>query len=118
LANGPANTGVFDVLKGREVPNLVPFLREWRCAALSYGVDVVVHPAHLVFESAEPIRELAGLCFWCRGHAGRTPPDPGAGALAVGPLRVVDRQRLVLAAVARIRVDGPCLRVLIAGRFG
>ena len=30
----------------------------------------------------------------------------------------VDRQCLVLAAVARVRVDRTCLRVLIAGRFG
>ncbi len=31
---------------------------------------------------------------------------------------LVDRQRLVLAAVARVRVDRTCLRVLIAGRLG
>jgi hypothetical protein len=40
----------------------------------------------------------------------------GSAALAARPF--VDRLRLVLAAVARIRVDRTCLRVLIAGRFG
>ncbi len=40
----------------------------------------------------------------------------GSATLAARPL--VDRQCLVLAAVARIRVDRTCLRVLIAGRFG
>jgi hypothetical protein len=40
----------------------------------------------------------------------------GSAALAARPF--VDRQRLVLAAVACIRVERTCLRVLIAGRFG
>jgi hypothetical protein len=40
----------------------------------------------------------------------------GSAALAARPF--VDRQCLVLAAVARIRVNCTCLRVLIAGRFG
>jgi hypothetical protein len=39
----------------------------------------------------------------------------GSAALAARPL--VERQRLVLAAVARVRVDRTCLRVLIAGGF-
>jgi hypothetical protein len=40
----------------------------------------------------------------------------GSAALAARP--VVDRQRLVLAAVARVRVERTCLLVLITGRFG
>ena len=39
-----------------------------------------------------------------------------SATLAAGPL--IDRQCLVLSAVARIWVDRSCLRVLIAGRLG
>src|ERR1700724_4922230 len=42
-----------------------------------------------------------------------------AGARAAGSVSAfIDRQCLVLAAVARIRVDRTCPRVLIAGRLG
>jgi hypothetical protein len=39
-----------------------------------------------------------------------------SATLVARPL--IDRKRLVLAAVARVRVDRTCLRVLIAGRLG
>ncbi len=53
------------------------------------------------------------------GQGGRYPRRRSArmGSAAITARPFVDRQRLVLAAVARVRVERTCLRVPIAGRF-